>query len=204
MALAAIGLFLLAYQWGNLYRHGGGDPPAIGGVVLRPPQPLPDFVLSDSAGEPFGRADLFGHWSLLAVASLAGAGGHRGMARQVEVYNRLADRPRLRARMHLLLVTADAAPGLTRDFERLSPAIAVLSGSRTAVADLASALGADPDKALAAAGADPPTLFLLDPDARLVALFPHAQAPADVARDIAALAEHRDRHPEPRADAPAH
>jgi cytochrome oxidase Cu insertion factor (SCO1/SenC/PrrC family) len=202
MALAAIGLFLLAYQWGNQYRHGGGDPPAIGGVLLRPAQPLPDFVLTDSAGEPFGRADLLEHWSLLGIASLGGAGGHRGMARLVEVYNRLADRPRLRARLRLLLVTADAAPGLTRDFERLSPAIAVLTGERPAIADLAAALGADPDTALAVAAGEPPTLFLLDPDARLIALFPRAQEPAAIATDVDALAAHRLRHSEPTDDGP--
>jgi hypothetical protein len=195
MAVAAIGLFLLAYQWGNQYRHGAGEPPVIGGVLLRPPQPLPDFVLTDSAGEPFGRADLLDHWSLLAMANLAGAGGHRGMARLVETYNRLADRPRLREQLRLLLVTADAAPGLTRDFERLSPAIGVLSGERAPVAELAAALGADPDTALTATAGEPPTLFLLDPDARLVAIFPPAEAPVTIAEDLAALARHRERNP---------
>jgi hypothetical protein len=200
LALAAIGLFLFAYQWGNLYRYGAGDPPAIGGVLLRPAQPLPDFLLTDTSGKPFGHGDLFEHWSLLGMVNLAGADGHRGMARLVEIYNRLADQPRLRERLRLLLVSADAAPGLARDFERLSPAIAVLSGERAAVAELGTALGADPDSTLAGTDAAPPTLFLLDPDAQLVAIFPSAEAPSAIAADVASLARHRDRHPQRAAD----
>lgn len=192
MAVAAIGLFLLAYQWGNQYRYGGG-PPAIGGVMLRPAQPLPDFLLHDSAGEPAGRGDLYEHWSLLAFASLSDAGGHRGIARLVEVYNRLADRRDLRKRLRLLVITADAAPALVRDFERLSPAIAVLTGPRDAVAEVAVALGAKPDAVLNSSADEPPTLFLLDPSAELVALFPGAQSPAAVAEDVAAMAQYQRR-----------
>jgi cytochrome oxidase Cu insertion factor (SCO1/SenC/PrrC family) len=192
MALAAIGLFLLAYQWGNQYRYSGG-PPTISGVLIRPAQPLPDFLLRDSAGEPVGRGDLLEHWSLLAFASLSDAGGHRGIARLVEVYNRLADRRDLRKRLRLLVITADAAPPLVRDFERLSPAIAVLTGLRDAVADVAAALGAEPDAALNGSADEPPTLFLLDPNAELVALFPGAQLPAAVAEDVAALARYQRR-----------
>jgi hypothetical protein len=113
----------------------------------------------------------------------------------VEVYNRLADRSQLQDTLRLLLVTADAAPKLARDFERLSPAIHVLSGERAAAADLAAALGAEPDAALAGHDTEPPALFLLDPDARLVAIFPSAEAPANIADDVAALARHRERHP---------
>lgn len=193
MAVAAIGLFLLAYQWGNQYRYGGDDLPAIDGVLIRPPQPLPDFVLRDTAGEAVGRGALFEHWSLLAFGNLSGAAGHRGISRLVAVFNRLAGEPDLRERLRLLLATADAAPTLARDFERLSPAIAVLSGARPEVAELAGALGADPDGALDGLPDTPPTLFLLDPDAELVAIFPGAQPPASIAEDLAALAERRAR-----------
>jgi hypothetical protein len=199
LAVAAIGLFLLAYQWGNQSRFGGGQPPAIGGVLLRPAQPLPDFVLTTTTGAPFGRADLLEHWSLLAIATLTGADGHRSLARLVDVYNRLAGQQQLRARLRLLLLTADAAPALARDFERLSPAIAVLSAERAAVAEIADALGADPEQALSSADGEPPTLFLLDPAAELVALFPSAQAPNDIAEDIRALERYWAHRPEPDA-----
>jgi hypothetical protein len=200
MAVAAVGLFLVAYQWGNQVQYGASEPPAVGGVLLRPPQPLPDFVLQDTDGEPFGRTNLFDDWNLVAIATLSGADGHRGMARLVEVHNRLADRPKLRERLRLLLVTADAAPRVARDFERLSPAIAVLSGTRDDVAELAGALGADPDRALGGVGTEPPTLFLLSPDAELLALFPSAQGPAAIAEDIRALDRFHDYHAKRGAD----
>ncbi|WP_200237856.1 hypothetical protein [Thiohalocapsa halophila] len=193
MAVAAIGLFLLAYQWGNQYRYDGGEPPDIDGVLIRPPQPLPDFVLHDTGGEPVGRGTLFEHWSLLAFGNLSGAAGHRGISRLVAVSNRLAGERDLRERLRLLMATADAAPALARDFERLSPAIAVLSGARAEVAELAAALGADAEGALDGVPDAPPTLFLLDPAAELVAIFPGAQPPAAIAEDLAALAEQRAR-----------
>jgi hypothetical protein len=128
MAIAAIGLFLLSYQWGSQYKHGAGEPPAIAGVSIRPAQPLPDFVLNGSSGAAFGRADLLEHWSLVGFAPINSARGHRSIARLVEVYNRLADQPELRRQLRLILVTADSVPRLALDFERLSPAISVLNG----------------------------------------------------------------------------
>lgn len=193
MALAAIGLFLLAYQWGNQYRYDSGEPPVIGGVLIRPPQPLPDFVLYDTAGEPVERGALLERWSLLGFGHLSGAGGHRGISRLVAVSNRLADAPDVRGRLRLLLATADAAPSLARDFERLSPTIAVLSGERNAITELAAALGADAERVLDGASDTPPTLFLVDPRAELVAIFPGALSAATIAEDVAALAEQRAR-----------
>jgi len=185
MAVAALGLFIVSYQWGNQYKHGGDRPPTLSGVAIRPPLPLPDFVLTDSSDGPFGRADLIEHWSLLIFAAVDDARGHRGIARLVEVYNRLADRPNLQQRLRLLLVGTDAQPRLALDFERLSPAIAVLSAEPATLETLAAALGAEPrprDHGL-------PPLFLIDTDARLVALFPASQSAAEVAADVAALAE---------------
>jgi cytochrome oxidase Cu insertion factor (SCO1/SenC/PrrC family) len=194
IAVAAVALFLLAYQWGNQYKYGGTEPPAIGGVLLRPPRPLPDFMLTDSGGQPFERKALVDQWSLLAVGDLSGSSGHRAFARLIEVYNRLADQRDLRRRFLLLLVTADSAPALARDFERLSPAIAVLSGDRAAVADFTqAALGASPDALMSGDQTnttnldDGPSLFLIDPEARVLALFPGAQPAEDIAADLRSL-----------------
>ena len=184
MALAAVGLFLVGYQWGNQYQFGSAQPPTLSGVMVRPPQPLPEVVLRDSVGEIFGQSELRDHWSLLAFAPLSGAQGHRSIARLVEVYNRLADQHKLRAQVRLLLVSDDSAPQLAREFEQLSPAIAILSGEPAAVDTLRTGVGA---------GEQPPAdelppIFLIDPQARLVALFPAAQPAADIAADVAALA----------------
>ncbi|MGB5833007.1 MAG: hypothetical protein WBG92_13585 [Thiohalocapsa sp.] len=183
--MAAVGLFLLMYQWGNQYKQPDQRTPALTGVLIRPPQTLPEFALSDANGDPFGRADLIDRWSLMAIAPIGDARGHLGIARLVEIFNRLADRPKLQHRMRLLLISADVAPRLARDFERLSPSITVLSGERTEFETLsAAALGAD----LHAAADSLPALFLIDDSARLTALFPASQFAAAVGADVAALA----------------
>jgi hypothetical protein len=226
MALAAVGMFLIAYQWGNQYQYGGGEPPAIGGVLLRPAVPLPRFQLVDSSGRRFDEEAMRDHWTLLSIGSVVSARGHRTVGRMGEIYNLVGDRRDLRGKLRLWLISADSAPALARDFERLSPGLSVLSAERAEVAALAQALGADSDQALGAdsdqalggdsdqalgAGAADasglasnqrqpalPTLFLIDPDTRLSALFPGAQAAESIADDLEALARHHavhgDRH----------
>jgi hypothetical protein len=187
MAVAAVGLFVLGYQWGNQIQFGKDRAPAIEGVMIRPAVPLPDFVLTTTSGESFGRPDLADRWTLMAFTSLGGAGGHRSVARLIEVYNRLADGPDLQRRLSLTLISPDSAPALARDFERLSPAITILGGDAQEIRRLAQALGTDTP---ASTPQDLPPLFLITgANARLVALFPPAQSPARIAADVAALAE---------------
>lgn len=191
MAVAAMLLFLAAYQWGNQYKNTDDRPPALSGVLIRPPQPVPDPVLRDSSGRPFGRPDLIDCWTLIVFAYPGDASGHRSVARMVEVSNRLADRPELRNRLRLLLVSPGASLQLATDFERLSPAIAVLSpvpNERDPLAAvLAAAGGAGPN--LADNGLPP--MFLVDPQARLVAIFPASQTAAQIAADVASLSAWR-------------
>jgi peroxiredoxin len=184
MAAAAIALFVIGYQWGNRLQFGGGHPPALSGVMVRPPQPLPDFVLTGTDGRSFGRPDLLDRWSLIAFAPLGGASGHLALGRMIEVYNRSAQEPELQRRLALLLVTADDAPALAREFERLSTAIRILTGQHGELATLRSALGVTDE---VPAGSAQPPLFLIGPRARLIALFPNPEA-AEIATDIAALA----------------
>jgi protein SCO1/2 len=47
-------------------RHSAPQPPRLEQATLLPEgRPLPEFQLVDSAGRPFGRADLRGHWTLM-------------------------------------------------------------------------------------------------------------------------------------------
>lgn len=188
IALTAIGLFLVSYQWGSQYRYGANRPPALSGVLVRPPRPLPDLVLADGSDRPFGSADLLDHWGLLVFAPGDGAQGERGIARLIDVYNRLADRPGLQRRLRLLLVGADAAPRLARDFRRLAPVVAVLTADTAELETLRAALGAGPGPTAGPTEDGLQTLFLIDPKLRLLALFPASQPAAEVAADVAALA----------------
>jgi hypothetical protein len=124
----------------------------------------------------------------VGFAPINSARGHRSIARLVEIYNRLADQPELRRQLRLILVTADSVPRLALDFERLSPAISVLNGEPEQRDTLRAALGAGPQPPGPDSEQDLPPLFLIDPDARLVVLFPSSQSAASVAADVAALA----------------
>jgi hypothetical protein len=189
MILAAAGLFVVGYQWGNRYKHRGG-PPAIAGVLVAPPIDLSDFALHDADGRPVTRDRLRDGWTLLTYADLTQAQGHLAVNRLLEVYNRLADRPELRAELRLVLVQARDAPNLARDFDRLNPALVVAAGEPEALARLADALGGAPAPA---PGDDAGSaLFLIAPGARLVALFTPGQGPATVATDLGTLSEYPD------------
>jgi hypothetical protein len=200
MIAAAAGLFVVGYQWGNRYQHHPG-PPAIAGVLVSPPIDLSDFALQDPDGRPVTRDRLSEGWTLLTYGDLTQAQGHLAVNRLVEIHNRLADRPELRAGLRLVLVQSGDAPNLARDFNRLHPSLIIAGGAAEELTKLADALGGVPAPAPGDdAGA---AQFLIAPGARLVALFTPGQGPATVASDLAALAEHPDllEPVEPRASA---
>jgi len=183
--IGAVGLFAIGYYWGNQYKFRSEGPPVTRGVLLRPPLDLPAFELQDADGRRFAPADLTGHWTLLAFGDLSRARGHLAVTRLIDVYNRLADRPELRAKIQLALVAEEPPLELARDFARLSPALHILSGNAQQLTDLRSALGET------VSGDDAP-FYLLGPRGRGRALFTSTQVPADIATDLAALAERPD------------
>lgn len=191
MAVAAVGLFVVGYQWGNQFQRARDGDPVLAGVLIRPPAPMPEVSLHAGSGATLDRTALADHWTLIAPASPAGAGGHLAVARLIEVANRLAGAPDLHGRLRLWLVSRDDVPALARDFERLTPALAVLTGDAGSLDRLAEVLGTDPAVADSAPEsgdtAGVPPLYLIDPKARLVALFPPGQTPAAIAADIEAL-----------------
>jgi hypothetical protein len=200
MIAAATGLFAVGYQWGNRFQHHGG-PPAIAGILVSPPIDLSDFSLRDPDGRPVTRERLAQGWSLLTYGDLTRVQGHLAVNRLLDVYNWLADHPELRAALHLVLVQTSDAPNLARDFNRLSPALIVAGGEPAELAKLADALGGAPEPTPGDdAGA---ALYLIAPDARLVALFTPGQGPATMAADLVTLSERPDVIRAPREQIPA-
>jgi len=191
MVVAAAGLFMAGYYWGNRYKY-GGDPPVIQGVLLRPPVELPAFELNETGGIPFTGDELRDRWTLLAFADLRQSRGHIVINRMIGVYNRLADETDLQARLQLALAAEDQDLELARDFSRLSPALKVLSGEPGELQRLRASVGDLPTRGTAATEEDGAPLYLVDPKARLMALFPAAEAPETIAADLSALAERPD------------
>ncbi|WP_328984284.1 SCO family protein [Thiorhodovibrio winogradskyi] len=211
MALLAGGLFLIGYQWGNQWQPRHEQAPVIEGVMLRPPVPLPDWELENEAGQVFGSEQLTGRWVLLGIASIDDVSGHLSMTRMLEVFNRLADLPALREQFSLVLVSPRMDAALAQGFRRLLAQTWVLSGTPEQLARLRAMLtgpSADTETLISAtqageaepdaqppglSGADPnpqtATFYLIDPKAELIAIFPAAQSPAGIARDIRHLSE---------------
>jgi hypothetical protein len=192
VAAAAIGLFLVAYYWGNQFKHPDSVSPAIEGVLVRPPIDLPGFQLRDARGPIFTGEDFAGHWTLLAFGDLSRASGHLAIMRMIEVRNRLASDLGLQKMLLLALASERQDPVLALDFGRLSPALKILSAEPGDLQRLRSSVGAPPLQAEPGARADEVPLYLIGPSGRLVALFPVAQTPASIASDFSAIANRSD------------
>jgi hypothetical protein len=192
MAAAAMGLFLLAYYWGNQYKYRDSNPPVIEGVLIRPPIALPDFDLLDATGQPFTAKSFAEHWTLLSFGDPSHVTGHLAITRMIEAYNRLASDPDLQAMLQLTLASEREDPILARDFARLSPVLRILSGELGELQRLGASVGAPPPQGASAAPEDEeaPAMYLIGPSGRLVALFTGAQAPASIALDLSAIAKH--------------
>lgn len=190
MAVAAVGLFVIGYQWGNQYQRAEDGPLVIGGVLVRPPQPLPELTLEGALGREVASKDLDERWTLIALGGLEGARGHRAVQRLIQVYNRIADDPDLQADLQLWLVGGPISSlAAARDFERLSPHLGVLSADETSGARLRAALGAGVDETADTAA----TLYLIGPKGRLLALFPGSQPEQEVAEDLKRIAANPER-----------
>ena len=185
-----MGLFLVGYYWGNQFKREDQMPPAIAGVLVRPPLELGSFTLLDAFEKPFTVASFADHWTLLAFADPSQAPGQRAITRMVEVHNRLAADPDLQEMLLLVLVARHQQdPTLSRDFRHLSPALEILSGDSTEIQRLRTTLGSS-EQDSAKNPEDEAPLYLIGPSQRLLALFPGAQEPASVASDLSAIASH--------------
>lgn len=180
--VAAMGLFVGGYFWGNQHQYGNQRPPVIQGVLLRPSMALPQFELKDPNQHPFTVEELKTRWTLLAFGELSQTSGHLAVTRMIEVYNRLAHLPKLRDQVQLALVAEAQSPDLARGFSRLSPALQILSGEEDELGRLRNALG----ESSVVGGEDSP-FYLISPAGHLSALFARTQSTGSIAEDLIAL-----------------
>jgi hypothetical protein len=178
-ALGAMALFVLGYQWGNQHQFGRAESTQIQGVLVQPPGEIPEFSLLDPFGRTVGRAELIEGWTLLAFGDLAEASGQRAMQRLIETRNRLADQPKLIESLQLMLIQTSERLELARDFSQLSPALRLLAGVPESITPLHDVLGL--------ASETGPTLFVIGPGARLLAILPETESGAEIAEDLKTL-----------------
>lgn len=181
---AAMGLFLLGYDWGNQYQR-----PDLSGVdaaiLLRPPLELPAFSATDQAGQPLGRERLQGRWSLLLIGSSDSPTTRGGLAQMSRIHNRLAGYPELQDTLQPVFLSPDpeldSADRLRETVYAYNPALTAGSAREDDLRALMTTLGAQSD--------GPSSLYLIDPQGRAPALFTAAQDPAAIARDIRLILE---------------
>jgi protein SCO1/2 len=189
---ACLGAALLGAWLARGWLAGPDAPPAteVAAVYARP-RPLPPFNLIAHDGSRFDAARLRGHYTLLlfgftqcpdlcptTLVTLAAAG------------KLLADLPAAR-RPAVVLVSVDPArdtpPVLARYVPHFDPAFIGVTGDADAIAAFALALGAAFQRGAAVDGSytvdHTAALFLVDPEVRLLAVFPTPHVAAPIAAD---------------------
>ena len=187
--LAAVVLSMALGAW-LARRDGAAAAPPTLATLYPVPRPLPDFALVAHDGTRFDRSRLAGHWTLLflgftqcpdicpaTLMTLAAARRALGMLPE-------------RQRPSIVLVSVDPAhdtpAALAAYVPRFDPAFVGATGEATALAPLMGALGAyaSPVGGEAAgrivhSGA----VYLIDPEARIAAVYTTLPAPLALAAD---------------------
>lgn len=174
----AVLAFGLAYYMGSQYQDRPRNLPAITGVAIEPPAPLPD--LPEGEGAPLTRDTLLGHWSLLMLDPHPGETRSPALLRLLRVHNQLAGDAELQQRLTFLYLPRQLAPGAQAAIEGMSDNIHALSGDPSLLAETIRLFGLEAD-------GDRAALYLIGPQARLHALFTPDQDIATIAEDLTTL-----------------
>lgn len=196
--VAALAGAYLAHLW---LRHAEPGPVTEAAAVYAAPRPLPAFELTADDGSRFDRARLLGRYTLvffgftncpdLCPTTLA------ELARAERL---LADLPAAR-RPQVVMVSVDPARDtpelLHRYVPHFDPAFVGLTGEDRAIGELARALGAAYQRGPVQDGSyavdHTAALFLVDPQARLAAVFPTPHVAATIAADYRRIVAARER-----------
>lgn len=176
----AVLAFGIALYGGSQYRNRERAAPAISGVLIQPPAPLPPPEGGEDPGSPLSRAALAEHWSLLMLDPHRGQQRSPALIRLLQVHNRLAAEPTLQQRLHYLYLPKSADEASLQAISALNDNISGLSVNPARMDDVFRRFGADP-------GTDEAVLYLIDPDVRLHALFTPGEDAATIADDLVTL-----------------
>jgi cytochrome oxidase Cu insertion factor (SCO1/SenC/PrrC family) len=180
--LLALLTFAIAYYGGNRY---SSTPPAqISGVLLNPAVPMPAFQFQDQAGQPFGNAQLQGHWSLLLLDPQSNPDDH-ALRRLIQIHNRLADEPVLQQHTLFIYAVHHSSESFIEKFASLGRNFVLLGGDPTEIDSLFEQLGNPPGEV------DNLLLYVIDPDANIQALYTGELDAAGIAQDVHALIARR-------------
>lgn len=178
--LLAVATFCVAYYAGNKYSN--GHPPQISGILLRPPMPVPEFVLQDQNNRPFSQAQLENHWSLCLLDPKQ-ISDPPALLHLVQVYNRLAMDPTLQQQIHFVYLPRQTSEAIDVLAAHLGAGFYALTGDSEDLTETFTRFGVAELK-------DGFTFYLIDPEVRIQALFTNGQDAATIAEDLTTLITH--------------
>lgn len=201
--LLAILTFGIAYYAGNRYKS--PEPARISGILLRPATPVPSFTLKDQHDDLFSEQQLQGYWSLLVLDPNPGIDS-AAFLRLVQVHNRLSIDPDRQKQIRFIYLPSahqeamDAFPQSGGNIaaalpdqvlSRFNPdaplpgeGFILLHAEPDGVSDVFQQFGVETDS-------DGYTLYLIDPEKNIQALFTHTQDAATIAGDFNTLITHQ-------------
>ena len=172
--------FGIAFYSGSQYRGREDAPPAISGVSIQPPSPLPPPAEGEDPGSPLSTTALSGHWTLAILDPNEGQARSPALLRLLRVHNQLAADPTLQRRLHYLYLPWSGDDEVLKDISALGDNITAYTPGPEHMGEVFSRFGADPQS-------DEAVLYLIGPDVKLHALFTPGEDAANIAEDLAKL-----------------
>jgi protein SCO1 len=178
--------------------------PDVGATVLPQPRPLPAFALVDQHAEPFTRDSLEGHWTFMFFGYTHCPDICPDTLVVLNALDkRLAEDPRAHADTQVVFVSVDPerdTPELLSQYvPYYNPSFVGVGGDPDAIQDFTRSLGIMYMRAPSPSGVDDDehylvdhtaSILLIDPQARLHALFSVPHEPERMARAFATIRQH--------------
>lgn len=190
VAIVAIGAGILSARW-VLQRQAGAHMGVATATVLSPPRPLPPLALVDQNNQPFDVARLRGRWSLVFFGFTSCPDVCPvTMTALAETSKQLATLPeQLRPQVVMISVDPerDTPERLAGYLQSFDPSFVGATGTKAAIDEVALRMGVAAAKRPIDGGSysvdHTTSVFLVDPDGALRALFSAPHVPKQIADD---------------------
>ncbi len=170
--------------WSAQFMHNSHPAPVLGnGTLLQPPRPVPELQMLDSSGQAFTRQQLLGHWSVLFFGYTSCPDVCPTTLSLLAQVNKNLIELSVTQRPQFVFISIDPkrdTPAQMKNYVNFfDPGFIGLTGSQAQTDQLTSSLGVPvviQDLGNGNYSVDhAATLFLLDPQARMTAIFspPH-------------------------------
>ena len=190
VAIVAVAAGILSARW-LLQPQSGSQPEVTTATVLSPPRPLPPLALIDQDNRPFGTSRLRGGWSLLFFGFTSCPDAcPLTMTALAQTNKLLADLPAER-RPRVVMISVDperdTPERLAAYVKAFDPTFTGATGTKAAIDELAQRMGVMAATRPLEGGSytvdHTTSVFLIDPDGALRALFSAPHTPELIAED---------------------